>query len=92
MQHSDSLTVRFKILNLKYNISKRQTEELNIGRMDSAFECLELKRNLDFILHIFDDVSKIEPTSLLNIDIKYNKKEHLKIIRILKLIKLKYNI
>jgi hypothetical protein len=94
MQHSDKLKIRNKILILKYNVSKKQTEEYNIGMMDSAFELYELKRCLEFILFVFDDVNKLETTKLENIDtnIVYNKKMFNNALRMLKLVKIKYKL
>lgn len=94
MIHSDILKIRYKILTLKYNVSKKQTDEMNINHLDSAFELYELKKCLEFVLHVFDEVSKLEITKLeeLNTNIQYNKKESNNILRTLKLLKIKYHL
>jgi hypothetical protein len=94
MQHSEKLKIRNKILSLKYNVSRKQTEELHFGKMDSAFELYDLKKCLDFVLHVFDDVNKLETTKLeeINTNIIYNKKMSNNALRTLKLVKIKYKL
>ena len=88
MLHSNKLKIRNKILNMKYEISK--------GMYRSSFEILmesyELRRCLEFVLHVFDETQKIETANLEHLNIKIIRKEYNNILRTLKLLKIKYKL
>lgn len=94
MLHSDILKIRNKILTLKYNVSKKQTDEINMNSIYSSMELYDLKKCLEFVLHVFDDVRKLETTKLekINTNIVYNKKLSNNVLRTLKLLKIKYKL
>jgi len=92
MLHSDILKIRNKILSLKYNVSKKEIEGINNNNFN--YELYELKKCLEFVLHVFDEEGRLETLKLEEIvsNVKHSKKEANNILRTLKLVKIKYEL
>lgn len=87
--------IRLKIVIEILDVTDIQRESLKFNSpsdFDIVTECYEMRKCLENILQNFDRTEEIEIIDFNQLEVKYLKQKHKKISRILKLLKIKYEL